>query len=325
MMKHTYLYGCLLLALAGCVKHDKEASGKLDKIDAAKTDAVVAADDPNDIMSFYSFMETPTNGTFGALVHAVEYNRYPPTTVRYVPNDLLSFSGAFYDANKNIIPGGTVTFGWLNFLPNPAMGNLYSMNSYTVNGTPPRGTRVNYYSSIAGTTQTVTINPTAGGSTLRTAPITGSLYVPSKMALKPADMQREVLKENYFYKFWSPMYGGTMDIVWWPDANNTKGVVITFEYDYDLSRQFHPGSPPSDRKYYRAFRVPDNGKFTVRFGEIAGIFPNATPPFNAIVTLTIGRANYAIMSSADGLEKYSVYAGSALETGVNITALGISN
>lgn len=322
-MKHILFYTSLLFVLAGCSKNVKESGGKLDMIDAGDALALSAADDPNDIMGFYSFIEAPANGTFGALVYNMDYIRYPSNTPQPTSNDQLKVTGAFYDANKNMIAGGIVTFGHLNLLPNPGDGNLYSLKSYTVDPNFQAGVPPNSYAALAGKTVSVTVDPTPGSSTARTpAPVTGSLYIPQKIVLRHDQMKRIVIRNNYVYSLSSFFNGGATDIVWWPDPNNTKGVVISVEYDYETSIMLQPGSPRNRRKYYRAFRVPDNGRFTLNFNQIAAFFGSTPTPYSAMVVITVGRANYAHLSSADGLQKYAVYAGSAVEALMHVSAAG---
>lgn len=334
-MKYLPLYGFLLLVASSCSKYENAtdenvAKNKLDKIDAGKVTAF-SPGDPNDIMAFYSFSATPVNGTFGLKCYSTHASLLPPNPSSPYPNNDNIFSGAFYDANDNIIPGGVVTFGKINFLPNPQNGYFYDMTSAVPS--PAAGPRdhLGSYASMEGTTQTIQIDPTPGGSSrtgargANTNIVSGSLYIPSKALLRPGLMQRELLGSNYFFKMFSPMYGGTYDIYWWPDNNNDKGVVISVEYDAEFSSQFHASSPVTTSKVYRAFRVPDNGKYTLKFSDIADMFPNANPPYNAVVVLTIGRASYSILSSGDGLQKYAVYAATATETALNINVLGFTH
>src|SRR5262245_40105186 len=132
MKRNHFLYGCLLLGVCSCGKN--EAQHKLDKVDARKAATETINDNPTDIMGFYSFIEAPNNGAFGLTQFAEYTNPFPPPTrIQHdETNDNVEFSGAFYDANRNIIPGGRVKFGRFEFLPNPGKGNLYSMSSYNV-------------------------------------------------------------------------------------------------------------------------------------------------------------------------------------------------
>jgi hypothetical protein len=319
-MKRNYLclYGYLLLILCSCGKKDQQ--GKLEKIDARTANRLATTENVNDIMGFYNFMETPTNGTFGLTQHGVYVNRYPPRAFEDNSNDNYEFTGAFYDANRNIIPGGKVRFGRLEFLPNPNKGNLYSLSSYNVVTQPTNGYTPVQYRSVEGQTWNFTIDPNAGGTTLRGgAPLSGTLYFPQRV--RPlTDGPKVLVGSNYFYTWVYDFFnapGGALTLTWNADAQNDKGVVISIEYDYELSSQFSGTSPTTreGNKLYKAFRVPDNGSYTLQMADLNEMFPNRDiyQPFNILVNVTIGRANYAIASSADGLQKYSVYAGSAAE------------
>lgn len=322
-MKHTYLclYGCILLTLSGCVKNFKDSSGKLEKLDASKANMLAAVnDDPNDIMGFYSFIETPTNGTFGMTVNLMVPGN--AGTLSRQSYDRFEFSGAFYDANKNRIPGGNVQFGRLEFLPDSLGNNFYSMNRYRILQPSTFPPTLNY-ASMAGFDWGFSIDPNPPGTTARgaVATVTGTLHFPAKMLVGNRTMKTVTLGNATFYDWTSSAFNGWDYVINWnTDPTNTKGIVIAFEYDYELSSQFHSNSPTAGRKFYKAFRVPDNGSYTVRRADIiSALFPNVATPFKAIVTVTLGRANYAIASSTDGLQKYSVYAATACEFPVSIT------
>lgn len=314
-MKHNslYLYACVLLTVCSCGKNNEQTNSKLDNINTRSSQMSATADNTNDIMGFYTFMETPTNGMFGAVHHSVR----PATALRNeTTDDSYRFSGAFYDANSNIIPGGTVTFNGIEFSP---VNNFYSFASAYIPGRPSKDPTK--YSSLEGQTLTYTINPTAASSStarpVNPGPTTGSFYIPKKVSMATSGAVTQV-GNNYFdvWNFQGVFNPLDLTITWNADPQNDKGVVIGFEYDQELSSQFYSISPAFTTKRYKAFRVPDNGSYTIKMNDLSDMWPSRDiyKQFNAVVTVTVGRANYAIINSADNLQKYSLYAGSAQET-----------
>ncbi|MBS0028165.1 hypothetical protein ACTJJ0_06120 [Chitinophaga sp. 22321] len=328
-MKKLSIYAALFISAISCNKSERATENKLDKLDASKRNAKTELDDSGDILAFYEFMEAPVNGKFGLRCYQTFRNPVPPATASRIAEEKMDFVGAFYDADKNIIPGGTITFGKINFFTNPKNSYVYDMSAYAASPAAGPRDRISQYWAHGGQTQAITIDPNPGGAiaanTRSTEQATTSLYLPSSIALKPTQMYKEVLWNNNFFTL-RTTNSSSYDIYWYPDPDNSKGVVIAVEYDYDFSSLFLPSSPSGTRKYYKAFRVPDNGHFTLSYSDIAGIFPNANPPFEALTTLTIGRANYSIAESPDGLAKYGVYATTVLETvlRVNVHKFGLN-
>ncbi|WP_207510940.1 hypothetical protein [Longitalea luteola] len=306
-----YLYACVLMMVCSCGKSKEQTGSKLDKVNVR----TATTENVNDIMGFYTFMETPTNGMFGAIHHSVR----PATASRNVPaNDNYRFSGAFYDANNNLIPGGKVVFSGIEFSP---VNNFYSFASSYIPARPSKDPTK--YSSLEGQIVTYSINPNpATTTTARVVPgpaalAPGYFYIPKKVSLATNGAITQV-GNNYFDVWnWQAIFNPLdLTITWNADAQNDKGVVIGFEYDQELSSQFYSTSPAYSTKRYKAFRVPDNGSYTIKLTDLNEMWPGRDiyKQFNAVVTLTVGRANYAIVNSPDNLQKYSIYAGSAQET-----------
>ncbi|NLR57511.1 hypothetical protein HGH93_05345 [Chitinophaga polysaccharea] len=323
MRKNIYLYSAIVLLFLGCNKNPADKNNQLNKIDARKSAAVMTTSDPSDIMAFYNFIESPVNGVFGFKETKIINNNLP----RQANTDpYAQFDGAFYDANNNIIPGGEITFGMLKFPPNPARNFFYDMSVATAVEPGRADYLKKFYSSVAGTTQSISIDPVYANKPLAKSAtvnssrtVSGSLYFPKQIGLKLDNMTSK--QDANAYYFWMPGLGGQMgfDIYWTADPANDKGVVIILEYDDDLQRSTtlvpDPGTPAENRKHYRGIRVPDNGYYRLTRSDVEKVLPPAAPTKHpaALVIVTVGRANYTTLSSADGLEKYAVYAGTSAD------------
>ncbi|WP_142683012.1 hypothetical protein [Chitinophaga polysaccharea] len=318
-MKTPYLYITILLVLFGCSKKEQKKGDQLDKIDAKKAAALLDITAGNDIMAFYSFIETPVNGIFG-LKH---YQTLTPATPARTVFDRLQFGGAFYDANNNIIPGGNVTFGKALFYPDPNNGFFYSFKSYAPSSAAGPRDHVNSFISVQGTTQTIAVDPVysptsrSAASSINTPSIsTGSMYIPKRLDLGIGQMRTAPYRNDTYYTMdcYTQEQRGSYDLYWNADPMNDKGVVIILEFDDALQGVLDTAlitAPVSDRKQYNALRVPDNGHYTLSFEDIKKVFPQAFR--RATISVTIGRANYSFVSSPSGLEKYAIYAATASE------------
>jgi hypothetical protein len=315
-MKPTslYIYASLLLFLCSCGKKDEQTKSKLDKVDARSSARMAVTNvNLNDIVDFYTFMETPTNGKFGIIHHSVKSATAQQNTVS---DDSYTFNGAFYDANMNLVPGGKVTIAGVEFSP---VNNFYSLNSYYIPGRPSKDPLK--YGSLESQSIGFSIDPTPGGTTARPVPVPGpttsTFYIPKKVSMATNGTKTQV--GNNFFDVWTyqPLLNPkTLTITWNADPLNDKGVVIIFDYDNQISSMYYPGSPAYPVRHYKAFRVPDNGSYTLSATDLNEVFPDRDvyKQFNALISVTVGRANYSIISSGDNLKKYSIYAGSAQET-----------
>ncbi|MBS0031442.1 hypothetical protein ACTJJ0_22995 [Chitinophaga sp. 22321] len=325
-MKTPYLYIVLLLALFGCSKKEAKKSEQLDQIDVKKISAFQSVVG-NDIMAFYSFIETPVNGTFG-IKH---YQTLAPSTPARTVSSTLQFGGAFYDANNNIIPGGDITFGKILAHPYQSNGFFYSLKNAEPSAAANPRDHIGEYTSVQGTIQNIAVNPVyspptrSGAGNARTPAVsTGTLYFPLRLDLGIGKMQTQQYGNDSYFTMvcYVKDQTGSYDLYWNADPQNDKGIVIVLEYDDGLQGNLGTSTspwPPKDRKRYTALRVPDNGKYTLSYQDIVNamgvMFDKAT------LTVTIGRANYSFVNSPTGLEKYAIYTATASEMMLVINAI----
>lgn len=330
------LYFMGLVALASCDKNSDKKENLLEKFDAGKSNITTMSGVGDGVEAFYTFLQTPSNGSFG-LVNVSSYGAVPyrPRTASVAGaraaaaadrgHGHYEFTGAFYDGNQKVVPGGSVSFGPITIAPDPARGNMYLQNSF---GGAALTTSADY-NAIAGQTVNFTLNPNAPG-----LPVSGSLYIPQRMAVKIGRENPDTdggstgprpfpLLGNMFNRWESTVnnvYG--CELGWIADPQNNSGVVVSVEYDAENSKQVFPESPAGDRKRYVAFRVPDNGKFIIPNTVYSTLFPgvDVRDGLKAIVMVSVGRANYTMASnSADAGRKYSVYTASVIEVPVMIS------
>lgn len=339
-MKHIKLslYFSCLVVLASCDKNSSDKQDSLEKLDVGKSNISVMSGVDDGMLAFYTFLQTPSNGSFG-LVNVSSYSAYPyvPRTPRETTEQAATtttdrghghyeFTGSFYDDNQNIVPGGSVSFGPITISPDPLRGNMYLQSSF--GGAAALTTSVDY-DAVAGQTVNFTLNPNSPG-----LPASGSLYIPQRMTVKfglenpdidggSAPRRHGPIHGNMFAYWETPTNNASgCELRWVPDPQNTSGVVISVEYDAENSKQFFPGSPAGDRKRYQAFRVPDNGKFIIPNTAFSALFPGVNVQqdgLHALVMVAVGRANYTLAGNeADAGRKYSVYTASVVEAPVAI-------
>jgi hypothetical protein len=171
------LYFICLVALASCDKNSSIKQNALEKLDRIKSSITPMSGVGDGMLPFYTFLQTPSNGSFG-LVNFSSYAtrpyvpRNPPggaavATVASATTDRghshYEFNGAFYDASRNIVPGGAVSFGPITISPDPLRGNMYLQNSF---GAAALATPTDF-TSVAGQTVNFTLNPNAPASEIR--------------------------------------------------------------------------------------------------------------------------------------------------------------
>lgn len=304
------------ILMAGCSKMEKKES-TLDKFNT-KVSFAASTTGTDNILDYYTFVETPTNGTFGisgfstgrSIKTTATANTNTDTLASLTP---LGVNGMFYDNNQNPYFGGTVSFGALTLKPNPSSGNTYLVDttaSQTGLGSAMSSSGYIDYSVFNGKKIQINLNPVYGVTNSPTRGATDSIYVPKTIRMEKNStlfytdgMGSSIL--NIYSK------NNNTILNWNADPENTNGVVIIIEYDPTLkfnTDYWAPQTPPESRHLYAALRVPDNGQYAFTPEDLQGL------PTNCMAKFIIGRAMYKMVNDRDGFETYSVYTATAFTT-----------
>jgi hypothetical protein len=266
-MKPIYFKSALVIMFSSLLGVNQACNQKgEDVIDDLQTQKTK----PESIMGYYKAFTEAADGKFALK----SFTTFASQDEREAWSSRLD--GVFFDKNGKTIPGGNVQIGDIELKTDPQNSSYY----YSDTSVPDAGKHLH------GSKIKVSINPKVGSNLRTTADtVSSEIYVPRLVRIIDPIKYKDSDNQPYM-----PIKAGGR-IAWEIDVKNEKGIVILLEYDpFSVENEYlqEKGQLMNGKiKKASALTLKDtDGAYTFSNDDLKDF------PANAVVNLTIGRANF---------------------------------